>query len=465
SAAQDKLKADPADADANLAVGRFQAVSRGNWGLALPALARGADKTIKAAAVKDLANPTAVDAQVDVAGAWWAVGEKEPPASAARQAFRARAATWYTAAKPGAVGLTRAMIDKRLAEFAAPAGSVAGGTTNPPAGTPAAAKPGERPRPGRKYDGTVFVSGDDKFELCINGQPVAQSEGNKVVSRPVSLALGDVITARVSNQEYESGFMCAIRLDAGFVLITHHTTWASYRPRDEAKWADPAGITEAVPASVTHDRHLLGRFADAFQADQESLWTGDGKGKVAYLACKVTPECFLDAAHLEPPAARDGTPGALKGTLYANGDDSFILYVNGRRFADGREKLVERPITLLTGDVITVRCQNVQYERGFAAVIKLDNGKVIVTDPRTWAAYTPRDPLAWYLPAGMTNLQPAAAGQDNYLHKHFAESLPVHREPIWAPLANKSTPRVAFLALKVSPAVMTAPGVLKPRDK
>src|SRR5438445_10094342 len=53
----DKLHDDPRDPQANLVMGRYQALTKGSWEKGLPLLARGSDPALKALAAKDLAAP------------------------------------------------------------------------------------------------------------------------------------------------------------------------------------------------------------------------------------------------------------------------------------------------------------------------------------------------------------------------------------------------------------------------
>ena len=82
-----KIAANPADADANLALGRWHCFVKGNWEKGLPMLVKGKDADLSAAAKQDLAGPKDPKAQMDLGDAWWALSEKEPaPGKAALQA-------------------------------------------------------------------------------------------------------------------------------------------------------------------------------------------------------------------------------------------------------------------------------------------------------------------------------------------------------------------------------------------
>jgi hypothetical protein len=101
------LKADAADAEANLTVGRWYCLEKGNWDKGLPLLAKGSDAALAKAAQRDLAAPQDANAKVDLADAWWALSaEKDRAESAA--GLQARAVRWYREALPQLSGLVKA---------------------------------------------------------------------------------------------------------------------------------------------------------------------------------------------------------------------------------------------------------------------------------------------------------------------------------------------------------------------
>jgi hypothetical protein len=89
---------------------------RKEWPRGLPLLAKGNDAILQSLAQKDLANPSTVAAQLEVADGWWDQAEKQrDPAAKRRVASRAR--TWYEQALAGAAGLQKAKVEKRLEEI------------------------------------------------------------------------------------------------------------------------------------------------------------------------------------------------------------------------------------------------------------------------------------------------------------------------------------------------------------
>jgi hypothetical protein len=109
------LEKDPVDPKANLAVGRYQCLYKGDWEKGLPMLALAGDGTYDVVAKQELVGPKTPDAQVAVADGWWAVSEKCE--GMAKSQLRIRAGYWYDKAQPQLSGLTQMRVKKRLAEL------------------------------------------------------------------------------------------------------------------------------------------------------------------------------------------------------------------------------------------------------------------------------------------------------------------------------------------------------------
>jgi hypothetical protein len=115
-AANAVLAKNPADAEANLKVGKYRCFVKDDWETGLPLLARGSDTKIAAAAKSDTPTLTDPEKQVDLADAWWDLADKET--GSARAAMQRRASHWYSAALPKLTGLEKVKVTKRLAELA-----------------------------------------------------------------------------------------------------------------------------------------------------------------------------------------------------------------------------------------------------------------------------------------------------------------------------------------------------------
>jgi hypothetical protein len=115
AAALKTLEANPADPDANLAVGRYVCFRRGDWQKGLPMLARGSDAALKGLAIEELKNPLEPAGQVALGDGWWDWAEKA--AGREQTQLRARTAHWYRQALPGLSGLVQEKVQKRLREI------------------------------------------------------------------------------------------------------------------------------------------------------------------------------------------------------------------------------------------------------------------------------------------------------------------------------------------------------------
>jgi WD40 repeat protein len=126
----DRLKEDPKDAAANLELGKYYALLKGRWERALPLLAMGSDKTLKALARQDLAKPQDAKDQLALADGWWdlAAQEKDP----AQLALQRRALHWYEQAIGGLAGLNRTKASRRIEVVSARLAGAA--VTQPPIG-------------------------------------------------------------------------------------------------------------------------------------------------------------------------------------------------------------------------------------------------------------------------------------------------------------------------------------------
>jgi hypothetical protein len=108
------LKTAPNDPSANLAVGRYMALLRGDWEQGLPLLAKGNDPTLASLARAALAEPSDADARASLAGGWWDLAQSSP--GRAKAMLLARAADDYRLAIPGLSGLGRVLAEKRSAQ-------------------------------------------------------------------------------------------------------------------------------------------------------------------------------------------------------------------------------------------------------------------------------------------------------------------------------------------------------------
>lgn len=110
-AAEETLRAHPEDPAANLVVGRYYCLSKGQFERGLPHLARSADPALRGLARQAAGDPTPSE-MLAIADGWWDLAARvEEPA---RTHASAHARLWYGRAREGLTGLTLKRIDARL---------------------------------------------------------------------------------------------------------------------------------------------------------------------------------------------------------------------------------------------------------------------------------------------------------------------------------------------------------------
>lgn len=123
--ARPKLDSAPEDPEANLIVGRYVALTRGDLDKGVPMLAKGSDAALKALAIADLAKPTTPDTQKALGDQWWDQSAKEAKNPTVADLCKSRAGYWYLQAAPKLTGLTKTLVEKRLGELPAAPPAVA----------------------------------------------------------------------------------------------------------------------------------------------------------------------------------------------------------------------------------------------------------------------------------------------------------------------------------------------------
>jgi hypothetical protein len=110
--AQATLDAKPLDPEANLAVGRYRSLVKGDWDRGVPMLALGNDPKLKALAVQELDASESADVQFKLADAWAEYAATLE--SSAKDRVEARSLFWYTKALPQLSGLQKLKAEKVL---------------------------------------------------------------------------------------------------------------------------------------------------------------------------------------------------------------------------------------------------------------------------------------------------------------------------------------------------------------
>jgi len=111
------LADNPDDPEANLKMGRFACLLKGDWTNGLPKLLKGSDAALKEMASLSLSDPGDSAGRNKLANDWWTLAEKMP--APARAHVRAHAAKWYSLALPELKGLAMLIAKKRIKEAGA----------------------------------------------------------------------------------------------------------------------------------------------------------------------------------------------------------------------------------------------------------------------------------------------------------------------------------------------------------
>ena len=108
------IKANADDGEANLVVGEYYCLGKGDWARGLPMLAKCSDPVLKSAAQLDLSKPDESAERATVGDAWYAAGKSDK----SLENFFSRAHHWYTLALAKSGGLAKLKIEARIKETA-----------------------------------------------------------------------------------------------------------------------------------------------------------------------------------------------------------------------------------------------------------------------------------------------------------------------------------------------------------
>ncbi len=115
--AQAQLDEKPLDAAANLAVGRYRVLAKGDWERGVPMLALGNDPKLKELAVLELDATDSADDLLKLGSSWAEYGATVE--GSARDRVEARSLFWYAKALPLLNGLEKVKIEKVLQDASA----------------------------------------------------------------------------------------------------------------------------------------------------------------------------------------------------------------------------------------------------------------------------------------------------------------------------------------------------------
>lgn len=111
-AAKNKLEENTDDAQAHLDLGLYECFVRGNWDVGLGHFSKCSSPSLKAAAVKDLANPQDAKLQIAVGNVWWDLSQNQE--GHIKDSLLLRARHWYEKALPEASTIAKLRLKERL---------------------------------------------------------------------------------------------------------------------------------------------------------------------------------------------------------------------------------------------------------------------------------------------------------------------------------------------------------------
>jgi len=271
-AALNQLQGKPSDPTANLAAGKYYALTKGDWQKGLSMLALGNDLGFKSTAALDLTLPQESGKQIELADKWWELSDKQ--SEPAKGHLQARGAYWYRKALPAIQDqFVKTKVQNRLRDVASAAELH---SANAKRGI-AKAKTG---KPGRVVKGRIYVCCDDSFEMYVNGTQVLKGGQRRAYTVDADFSKGDVVTVKAVNQTGPNGFCCVIKFLNGGVITTS-AGWATYTPKSTDEWFKPENVGslgKVVLGDSTYPPQKVVRDASGLNADQ--IW---GQGNPSYL--------------------------------------------------------------------------------------------------------------------------------------------------------------------------------------
>jgi len=275
-----KMKADPANSEARLAVARYVLASRVDWRLGIPLLLESPDAELQGLARKEAQAPSLPEAQVELADGWWTRADHE--SGDLQKALRARAGFWYEQSLPRLTGLAQARVQKRVDELA-----------------PIRAWLAER--------GAMTTFAQEVGQAAVIGQPPPRNQGVLLVMSEKTEAK----TAMEACVKYGLAFRHMDNFDRKMLdYLPYHTVFAGRNCMDY--WGDKNSPERRAPEAfaplaqfVARGGHLiLGGTFDGNNGEHLAkfgITTGRGGGEHFVPIPGITEHVFKGCEGLVPP--------------------------------------------------------------------------------------------------------------------------------------------------------------------
>ncbi|NQT11427.1 MAG: hypothetical protein HQ582_01675 [Planctomycetes bacterium] len=364
--ARAKLEEQPTDPEANLAVGRYLCLSKGDWEQGIPMLALGSAPTLQALAARELGEVVSPNAQVALADAWWDLAQKKTDAE--KESFLLRAGCWYQEAEPSLTsGLAKVKVRKRLEEIAKLGRPIA----DAPSSRPGRSRPSSRRGAIEPWDiETVQLLGvlkghtNETYAVAFSPDGSALASGNRDETVKLwNIATGQCLqTFKADQHVYSVAFSPngSTLAWAGGTKLTGTVKLWNVATGELRQTADAhTGHIRAVAFSP--DGAIIASGSDDKKISLWDVQTGELQRTLEGHANEVWSVAFVGDGATLVSGSRDktiklwdATGGQLRQTLTGSADAVFSVAVSpdGSMLASGGRDATVRLWRLATGEVL-----------------------------------------------------------------------------------------------------------------
>jgi len=149
-----------------------------------------------------------------------------------------------------------------------------------------AAKKGKKQLSRTPMSAELFVACEESFELYINGEHTLSGHGQRVFSRHISIANGDIVAVKCEgSSDKKGGFCIKILFPTGHFLSTW-SNWAVFTPSGPDDWFMPDRVKPSGKISKGNGwaEALLKDDTGKKKTPNPQIW---GTGKTVYLAMQA----------------------------------------------------------------------------------------------------------------------------------------------------------------------------------
>ena len=286
----------PADPKANLVVGTFRCFRKGDWTAGLPMLAVGQSETLRKLAKIDLAQPSAADAQTQLADGWWGVADKLDGIQKVQTQIRA--AKWYREALPNLTGLAKDKATGRMALAKAERKELV-------VDQKSVSKQGSKLTGSQTTDSRTLLRADNPHLLggiyrVTKGQELVIEPGVEIVCGPDSqlLVIGKLTVSGTEEQpvvfrghQSNPKFWKGVSADVGGGLVLNHARLSDAETAVQSK-KTKVKLTGCLIVGNRTGVSCNGRGSDLLMSNCVAAWN-TGNGVITFLGPAEFDHCSL----------------------------------------------------------------------------------------------------------------------------------------------------------------------------